>query len=103
MWSERSGTCGARENCLLVECAMVAGNLTRAREKSLGHRPSAMSSKERSDSVQPLNEFHALLVQVGKKHCHKAKPDCRECPLRRFLPAANRLTNGARRPTPAIG
>ena len=28
-----------------------------------------------------FNEFHALLVEVGKKHC-KPKPDCEGCPLR---------------------
>jgi len=27
-----------------------------------------------------FNEFHALIVQVGKKHC-KPKPLCKDCPL----------------------
>jgi endonuclease-3 related protein len=34
-----------------------------------------------------LNEFHALIVQLGKNHCYKTEPDCAGCPLRRFLPA----------------
>ena len=72
-----------------VEQALAAGKFVRARQKGLGHIPSIMSSKERSDLAQHLNEFHALLVQIGKRHCHKAKPDCLGCPLRRFLPAAS--------------
>jgi endonuclease-3 related protein len=36
--------------------------------------------------TEHLNEFHALIVQVGKNHCHKSNPDCASCPLRRFLP-----------------
>ena len=37
--------------------------------------------------TQLFNEFHALIVQVGKKHCRK-KPDCENCPLSSMLPAA---------------
>jgi len=32
-------------------------------------------------NVQLFNEFHALLVRVGKLYCRK-KPKCAECPLR---------------------
>jgi len=32
------------------------------------------------------NEFHALLVAVGKQYCHKKTPCCRACPLRAKLP-----------------
>lgn len=28
-----------------------------------------------------FNEYHALLVQVGKNFCKKSKPKCGECPL----------------------
>lgn len=31
------------------------------------------------------NEFHALLVQVGKNWCRPHDPRCAECPLHRFL------------------
>jgi endonuclease-3 related protein len=31
------------------------------------------------------NEFHALLVAVGKEFC-RAKPRCDRCPLRKYLP-----------------
>lgn len=27
------------------------------------------------------NEFHALIVHLGKTHCHKNEPDCPACPL----------------------
>ena len=41
-----------------------------------------------------FNEFHALLVEVGKKHCRPRSPRCAGCPLEGFLPergAAQRL------------
>jgi endonuclease-3 related protein len=28
-----------------------------------------------------FNEYHALLVQVGKHFCKKSKPQCKDCPL----------------------
>lgn len=33
-----------------------------------------------------FNEFHALLVKVGKRHCHRDAPRCNRCPLESFLP-----------------
>ncbi len=27
------------------------------------------------------NEYHALLVAVGKRFCHRRRPECRRCPL----------------------
>jgi endonuclease-3 related protein len=35
-----------------------------------------------------FNEFHALLVEVGKKHCKPKSPGCARCPLEQFLPGA---------------
>ena len=32
------------------------------------------------------NEFHALLVRLGKDFCKKTNPKCAECPLRELLP-----------------
>lgn len=32
------------------------------------------------------NEFHALLVEVGKRYCRRQTPRCEACPLERFLP-----------------
>jgi endonuclease-3 related protein len=36
--------------------------------------------------TQLYNEFHALLVQVGKHWCRPREAKCDECPLRDFLP-----------------
>jgi endonuclease-3 related protein len=38
--------------------------------------------------VSMFNEYHALLVKVGKVHCQK-KPRCHGCPLEPLLPLAN--------------
>lgn len=32
-----------------------------------------------------FNEYHALIVRVGKEFCRKSKPRCAECPLGCFL------------------
>lgn len=29
-----------------------------------------------------FNEYHALLVALGKRYCHKHHPNCGECPIR---------------------
>lgn len=41
--------------------------------------------------VQVYNEFHALIVRVGKHYCRKRQPDCDQCPLREWLPAGGPL------------
>ncbi|TAM82804.1 MAG: endonuclease III domain-containing protein [Acidobacteria bacterium] len=33
-----------------------------------------------------FNEFHALLVEAGKRHCKRQAPDCHGCPLEPYLP-----------------
>ncbi|HET7842329.1 MAG TPA: endonuclease III domain-containing protein [Terriglobia bacterium] len=33
-----------------------------------------------------FNEYHALLVETGKRHCRRAQPNCEGCPLEPFLP-----------------
>ncbi len=32
-----------------------------------------------------FNEYHALLVEIGKQHCRSRAPRCEECPLEEFL------------------
>ncbi len=32
------------------------------------------------------NEFHALLVEVGKQYCKRQAPACKQCPLAPYLP-----------------
>ncbi len=41
--------------------------------------------------VQMFNEYHALVVALGKKVCKKSKPSCAECPLREICPTAKDL------------
>jgi endonuclease-3 related protein len=46
---------------------------------------------ELPQDVAMYNEFHALLVRLGKDYCHKSNPRCAECPLRETLPAGGPL------------
>jgi endonuclease-3 related protein len=39
--------------------------------------------------TQLYNEFHALLVNVGKNWCRTREPRCEECPLKVHLPAGS--------------
>ena len=38
------------------------------------------------EDAQLFDEYHALIVQVGKDYCKKTRPRCPECPLYPFLP-----------------
>jgi len=65
--------------------------------KRIFSRHGLVSEGARYDDVQRLfmsslpgdaklfNEYHALLVMVGKLHCKKSAPRCRGCPLEPFL------------------
>jgi endonuclease-3 related protein len=65
--------------------------------KRIFGRHGLVSDGARYDHVQQLfmgslprnaglfNEYHALLVMVGKRHCKKSAPRCSGCPLERFL------------------
>lgn len=50
------------------------------------HAASRMSAMPRSPLAQHYNEFHALIVRAGNRHC-RGTPCCEGCPLREFLPA----------------
>lgn len=39
---------------------------------------------------QLFNEFHALIVRVGKEYCRKT-PQCEKCPLQCLLPESGPL------------
>jgi len=43
--------------------------------------------------AQLFNEFHALLVEVGKQHCKPHSPKCAGCPLEEFLPGQRPAQN----------
>jgi endonuclease-3 related protein len=47
-----------------------------------------IASPTREETARHANELHALIVEVGKRHCGTT-PRCEECPLRSFLPEAN--------------
>ena len=64
-----------------------SGNIAESVKLPLVHDPSEMSRTARSERAQRMNEMHALLVQVGKHWCHRARALCDECPLRYDLPA----------------
>jgi len=36
--------------------------------------------------VRLYNEYHALIVRIGKERCKKSRPLCAGCPLEKFLP-----------------
>jgi endonuclease III related protein len=46
---------------------------------------------ELPQEVPLYNEFHALLVRLGKDYCRKTKPQCPECPLQKMLPKGGPL------------
>jgi endonuclease III related protein len=54
--------------------------------RPVAHAPSTMSAAERTPLAQVYNEMHGLLVQVGKHYCYRNDPNCKECPLCKYLP-----------------
>jgi endonuclease-3 related protein len=48
-------------------------------------------SRQLPDDPALFNEYHALLVEVGKRHCKKQAPLCEGCPLEPLLPAGGPL------------
>jgi endonuclease-3 related protein len=40
-----------------------------------------------------FNEYHALIVALGKHYCRGRRPLCEPCPLRRWLPRAGPVTS----------
>jgi endonuclease-3 related protein len=49
------------------------------------HPPSVMSEANRSEVARNYNEFHALIVQIGKHYCQSRVAKCDACPLQPFL------------------
>ena len=46
---------------------------------------------ELPQEVKLYNEYHALLVRLGKDFCRKSNPKCAACPLRELLPSCGPL------------
>ena len=40
------------------------------------------------DDPALYNEYHALLVRIGKDYCKRTAPNCEACPLAEMLPAS---------------
>lgn len=45
----------------------------------------AVASGTAAETAQHANELHALIVEVGKRHCG-VSPRCEQCPLQPYLP-----------------
>jgi len=56
-----------------------------ARPPAAYHTPSAMSEAPRSSAAQMFNEFHGLIVGVGKNFCQARRVLCEQCPLGKLL------------------
>ena len=72
----------------------VVDSYTRRILERHGHVNSKLAYDEIRKMFEPslpadhllLNEFHALIVHVGKNYCRPNNPRCSECSLSRFLP-----------------
>lgn len=58
------------------------------------HSSTKMSEAPRSRVAQNYNEFHGLIVQVGKHYCLSRVAWCDECPLRVYLKQKPVIVNG---------
>ena len=65
---------------------LLPANARYADLQSLGD--GAIASPTREETARHANELHALMVEVGKRHCGTT-PRCEGCPLQPFLPDAN--------------
>jgi endonuclease III related protein len=64
-----------------------------ARHGWVGYEAGYQEIKDHFESVLPadpalFNEYHALLVRVGKDFCKRNGPKCESCPLAPMLPAS---------------
>lgn len=57
---------------------LVAAKAKHAEIQALGE--AAFAGEPEGERARHCNEFHALMVEVGKRHCRK-KPLCEGCPL----------------------
>jgi endonuclease-3 related protein len=50
------------------------------------HRLQEYFQSQLPDDAAMFNEYHALLVRLGKDYCRKSRPRCLGCPLEDLLP-----------------
>lgn len=53
-------------------------------EEATYHEIQELFMESLPDDVALYNEYHALLVRLGKEFCKKSKPLCESCPLKDF-------------------
>ncbi len=68
-----------------------------ARHGWIGYDADYHEIKDRFESDLPAdaplyNEYHALLVRVGKEYCRRSAPKCEVCPLADLLPEGGIVT-----------
>ena len=68
---------------ILARHGMLAQDATYAEAQDFIHHRLRRDSKV-------YNEFHALMVEVGKRYCGRNQARCEECPLRSFLTGNHR-------------
>ncbi len=68
---------------------LVPMNARYAELQVLGDR--AVASGTAEETARHANELHALIVEVGKRHCGTT-PRCEECPLERFFAVSPTIT-----------
>jgi endonuclease-3 related protein len=59
-------------------------------EESDYHEMQEMFMSVLPEDMNIYNEYHALLVRLGKEYCLKRNPRCQGCPLEELLPASDR-------------
>lgn len=72
---------------VLLRHGLIAEKPTRLLPGSSYEEMRAFFESSLPRDAQLFNEFHALLVHVGKDWCRPREPKCDTCPLRPFLPA----------------
>jgi endonuclease-3 related protein len=68
-----------------------------ARHGWIGYEADYHEIKDHFESALPAdaslyNEYHALLVRVGKEFCRRKVPNCVACPLADLLPESGMVT-----------
>jgi endonuclease-3 related protein len=67
---------------------LLPANASYAELQILGDR--TVRGRDQKETARHANELHALMVEVGKRHCGPV-PRCEGCPLEPFLPRSSRL------------
>ncbi len=62
-------------------------------EKAVYHEVQRLFMENLHADPRLYNEYHALIVRVGKERCKKSRPFCNGCPLEEFLPRSRTMTD----------